>query len=414
MIKEYIGTKSLEDSNLFLRKLWCELNNIDTLGWQYDPYKIPGTRVIHIGYSTFGEIKFDYKIKGCIKNIYIDSKNKETEVKEAIIKSKSNFRDLKLYNIKLKLEPNDILLAPDEYSTIQIQIHENTNYLYIPIYAFSELDIKFVVNQKIKPLLYIISEYTNLIYKTYHYSWEKDKDHRKYETKNKAYDYNWVDTHDFPTYKEQVLLPTECLRLLNHVATNSEYSREIKLLLNSSNMFYSSLNMLNIAINKPSYINTQVDIVNTIIMSTLEPLAILFADEEITVCEKCGQPKHKISKKIKKLTAHYLESHTAKDIVNRIYKNRSKFLHEGIVTTDFEFIGKVYPQISTRKDMMVNYGSHEFNLFDYSSYIFRRVVFDFLKNNKFDTHSKNTVKEKNEIHPFSKLKVLFTKTMRIV
>jgi len=58
MINKHIGTTNIEDSNLFLRKLWCELDKIEKNGWNYCPYTQNNTVFIDI--NNIGEIKFDY------------------------------------------------------------------------------------------------------------------------------------------------------------------------------------------------------------------------------------------------------------------------------------------------------------------------------------------------------------------
>ena len=61
---------SVEASNLFLRKLWSELNTISKNGWQFIPHREKNT--IHIGFSNFGAVSFDYIKKGCINKLFID------------------------------------------------------------------------------------------------------------------------------------------------------------------------------------------------------------------------------------------------------------------------------------------------------------------------------------------------------
>lgn len=82
-----INTTSVQESNIFLRKLWSELNQIKPLGWQMYPYKHDNT--VTIGRSTFGEISYDYTRKGCIKNLYIDSQQDEA-ISKAVQNAKCN------------------------------------------------------------------------------------------------------------------------------------------------------------------------------------------------------------------------------------------------------------------------------------------------------------------------------------
>ena len=65
MLSFDINTESVEESNLFLRKLWCELNKIGKNSWLLQPFN--QKQRITIGRNNVGKIAFDYKKKGCIK-----------------------------------------------------------------------------------------------------------------------------------------------------------------------------------------------------------------------------------------------------------------------------------------------------------------------------------------------------------
>ena len=58
MLTFQINATSIQESNLFLRKLWSELNQIHPMGWNMYPYREKNR--ITIGISTLGEISFDY------------------------------------------------------------------------------------------------------------------------------------------------------------------------------------------------------------------------------------------------------------------------------------------------------------------------------------------------------------------
>ena len=77
MVQVYVGTKSVDESNKFFRKLWGLLAQIvgqETVGWFYNPYTIKKDNIVRLGQSSLGEVFFDYKIKGCINNLFINYK----------------------------------------------------------------------------------------------------------------------------------------------------------------------------------------------------------------------------------------------------------------------------------------------------------------------------------------------------
>lgn len=94
-----INATSVQESNLFLRKLWSELNQVKTMGWNMYPHR-DGTMVT-IGTSTLGEISFDYARKGCIKNLYIDNSKDVKEISAAVNRAKVN--GMKDYSVSIEL-----------------------------------------------------------------------------------------------------------------------------------------------------------------------------------------------------------------------------------------------------------------------------------------------------------------------
>lgn len=73
-----INAESIYESNIFLRKLCCELNQVKPMGWHMYPYNKDNK--VTIGASTLGEISFDYRRRGCIKNLYIDNVKKNRNI----------------------------------------------------------------------------------------------------------------------------------------------------------------------------------------------------------------------------------------------------------------------------------------------------------------------------------------------
>ena len=68
-IREQIKAKNIEASNLFLRKLWSELQMIRENGWFYQPFRKPGENRVYIGRCNFGDVSFDYKNKAIVAGI---------------------------------------------------------------------------------------------------------------------------------------------------------------------------------------------------------------------------------------------------------------------------------------------------------------------------------------------------------
>ncbi|MGN9098701.1 hypothetical protein [Flintibacter porci] len=103
MLSFAINTNSVEESNLFLRKLWCELNEICENAWLVCPFN--QKQRITIGRSNIGEISFDYRRKGCIKNLYIDIKHGVDAEKLNLAVRRALSGKFKEFSVQMKLVP---------------------------------------------------------------------------------------------------------------------------------------------------------------------------------------------------------------------------------------------------------------------------------------------------------------------
>lgn len=105
-IREQIKAKNIEASNLFLRKLWSELQMIRENGWFYQPFRKPGENRVYIGRCNFGDVSFDYKNKGCIENMYFENvkAGEEQGIRDAIRKAR-DIEDINDFYVRIDI-PN--------------------------------------------------------------------------------------------------------------------------------------------------------------------------------------------------------------------------------------------------------------------------------------------------------------------
>ena len=181
----------------------------------------------------------------------------------------------------------------------------------------------------------------------------------------------------------QIILPDELLELINQILESDTYNENLQLLLNSAQLFYWSLFMETEAVTngksiQPGYL----DIINSILISSLEPLSNIGAPKA-EVCEYCGATKYNVVSKLKDLTRRYLNEKISKDICKRAYQNRSAFLHTGIPITYEHYSGAVFPLIDAKvKNEMVKYAHFEYNIKDYTSYVFRKMAAEYVAQKK--------------------------------
>lgn len=371
-----INSASIQESNIFLRKLWAELNQIKTLGWYMYPYK--KGNLITIGTSTLGEISYDYAQKGCIKNLYIDNAN-ETEAISAAVQNAKD-KNLKKCSITLELRNGkDICISENSFAQCKIFTQEGKVFLSANYEAYSSWDAEMYLPHKFDSILSIIYEYTHVLFSVVSMQFAEDSLHiADYEDQN--YNYDWMDFDECPkTDSSMLILPRDCLRLISYVLDDMSYDDDIELLLNSSRLLMTTKKLLH-EIDFPDS-SFKADIINSMVCSSFEPLSLIL-DKSSERCKTCGNLVFSIIKKIKKMCDRYLGKDFSKYICEGMYKNRSVFLHTGEAETTQRSSSIFCPQISLDSGIvMMPHGLVYSAFFDYSSFLFRSISHDFFNGN---------------------------------
>lgn len=376
-ICENISLKSVQDSNLFLRKLWSELGNCN--GRNFCPSR--DANRIYIGFCNYGIVSFDYKKRGCINNIYFSQvKNRNMEyVQKAIIRAKK-IEEINTYYVKIELPflINDMI----ENKVYTMFIKENNkSYLFTKINAYSIKDLKYLLKKKIEVLRALFSVYIRDVFPLnlfkVSYSNEKQPNFEFYEEKY-SYNLDWIDLDEIPkSEKGYYIIPKEMLILADTIMHTNFYSRQISMLINSAHLFYSATYQMKLSEENEEDLIGCVNIANSMVISALEPLADL-ENVPKSVCEKCGTPLYSVIKKMKILLSRYSDPATVKCIMDTYYSNRSKFFHEGARNTEEYYIGVCWPQIDEQdgRSILTPHSIIAYNLFDWVNYIIRKRIYD--------------------------------------
>lgn len=386
-VKFYVGTNDAVESNLYLRCFYELMSHNIKVAWNYQSFR-EGNK-IHVGFAAFGEVWIDYKERGKINNIYISTDNEEmyslvsNNLKVAKELYKNGFVD---YMVCLGIESDDEIIIKDQsYNNVSVHFDKESqeNIISFGIKAFGDFDCKYVVTQKINYIKHLLCVYTNILFEIKSYKWIKGF----YECCDEGMhiqDNDWVENSDlFVTYQELVL-PSDFFVILGWVLNTEQYVRELRLVLNSAQQLYCANLMKRDVLRSGEYnIPGFVDLINTTLVSALEPLSNIGASKAET-CSECGQLKYSIRKKVKDLCSKYLPEHLVKMIADELYSDRSAFLHEGNAKTNEFYCGRCMPLMDPvdGRSMMLPASFINFNMFDYVSYVIRKVV-------KHDVYSLN-------------------------
>lgn len=368
-----INATSVQESNLFLRKLWSELNQVKTMGWNMYPHR-DGTMVT-IGTSTLGEISFDYARKGCIKNLYIDNSKDVKEISAAVNRAKVN--GMKDYSVSIELSSaKAISIAETSFEDCRVFTCDGKIYLHLNFEAYSPWDVEMYLPNKCDSILAILYEYTQVLFDVAKIKYA-DGRLPVNNTDLQEYNYEWMDFDECPRLEDSsVILPRECLQIISYIMDDKSHDENIELLLNSSRVLTTTKRLLQ----EVEFPNTsgKADVINSMVCSSFEPLSLIL-DNNSERCQECGNMVFSITKKIKNLCTRYFDESFAKYVCDVIYKNRSVFLHTGQQESIQCSSGAFCPQISLETGVvMMPHGMVRDVVFDYSSYLFRNVARDFL------------------------------------
>lgn len=384
-----VSSNNCEDSNLFLRKFYEALFQDGKGGWFFQANR--EDKVIYIGSTNYGEMWLGYKERGKIDKIYFQTRSSEAhDLVEAALKcAKQNHSTMKQYTVAAVFHTQDILFCDMRRNGIEITSKEDADKritsVIFPVYAFGKFDLEYVITHKVNYLKYLLCVYTNIIFHCVSVTYTEgeynvtDNDWQQPDT-------DWIDVDEqFIDEKNKIMsLCSDFFDLFRIVIDAFEYRREIRLILNAAQEIFCSKKMINSIThdgaqwNMPGY----TDLANTLMISALEPLSSIYGVEPDR-CKECGNLKYSIRKKVRDLCNKYLPEFLAKEIYDKGYAERSSFLHEGRATTNEFYCGHCVPLINPAdgRSMLNPSARVDYNLFDYVSYIFRKITSDVLNTN---------------------------------
>jgi len=379
-----VSAKDVQESNHILRKLYEEMRRIKPINWQFSTYRKENN--IFLGYTNLGDLWIHYKTKGIIDKIGFLRCNKEDQglIEAAIKEADSNHEKMLCYSVRAEFFITTAVLsemAKDQIHIVGEKVDDFNSKIIVTfnVNAYGDYDVNYVVKQKVNYLRLLLSIYTNMAF-DYPRIWISNGEQDIPDIFWSGYDEEWIDFFYDSTGKENAVLLPDFFTLFRYVLNHDCYSKNMRLVLNAAQDFFCAVLMKKRLIEDGDDILPGiVDTINTMLISALEPLSCI-GKEKPQICPACGNTIYKISSHIRELCKEYLGEFLAKEIVNRGYKNRSIFLHEGNARTNEFRCGNCYPQLDpiSKNEIMWVTPLLENNFFDYVSYIIRKKIHDLL------------------------------------
>lgn len=376
-------------SNRLLRALWAQLRaEFGKLAWMYQPRKDGPKRIIYFGYADLAlaatiHIGITYKKRGVIDGILFEDVFNKIELPKDRLKKCVNLAERKAEN---KISIASKMFVPYKLSFSTIEEHEcfsilnyedESTYLCLKVDAFDEADAIYKFSLNTKPILDVLSSFTNL-YFALDGAIGSPPSASTFQKTVSASASDWLD--GYPVTDGTVFIPEACFSLIENIICDN-LTKQKQQLVNACQHFHAAriLEEQSNTFHSSSFVEKELALV--LYISCLEVLSLIDAPSPVT-CETCSQPQYRISTRVK----DFMEKHNgpwAAKLVKELYDNRSKYLHTGSLLSSRSFSGYIIPQLdffsldksSVRSPLPV---APIHNLREYTSFCVRAVAYELI------------------------------------
>lgn len=380
-----IGTKSVSESNQFLRCLWAEFRkNFGGCAWNYIPYKDGKSNAIHFGYADIGigepiNVTIKYKERGAISNLILESEHiLLSDVQERISKSvttaKKKYFYPSLFNnstvIKVSSPWNgfsDYVMSKYEGKHFRlIPGHGGKIEIHLSIMAFDEIDAATISIKLCHEVLHILTVCTNLIFDF--------TDRAGFTAITSAEqifnnDAEWMDGF---SKIDDIVAITSLQKELIDKYIGGELMNCDTISLAASHFYHS----LRLQLMSPH--NMFEELVSVLCISALE-VASIFYGQDGKVCDNCGNMIYGIRKRVNSLVTKHGNERLVK-FIDSYYAARSGFLHTGRLLSDRSYHTVTIPMLDnySATGCVSQIPRPPINLIEYTSYLLRKTFADMI------------------------------------
>lgn len=369
-------------NNRFLRALWASLRaEFGKLAWQESPTRYGPRKVIYFGYADLGlsgliRIGVTYKRRSIIDcvvfwNVF-DKTNLPTDRFERCVRLAESATETEITISAKILVPYGLdFQRVERRGAISIFHHNNVNYLCLRFLAFDEADAAHQFALYTKPILDILSSFTNLFLNLDEYT---DLLPPPLDVHRSTFSLNldWID--GFPIINGMLVIPEQCFALIDAIVCD-DLNVQKQQLIDACHHFHAARVLEEQSRNFSSTHSVAAELALVLYVSCLEVLSLINAPPPRT-CSTCNQVQYSISARV----TEFMEKHhgsVVAQFVRELYTFRSKYLHVGQLLSSRSYTGQAIPQLDssstngTRSTMpMVPL----LNLREYTSFCIRAVT----------------------------------------
>lgn len=391
-----VNITSNADTNFFLRNLWAILGNDKHRAWQLTPRKDSANRRIYFGFFSCNllnnvyMVSAKYERKGTIKSIIFKMPDGKDVLKEdeSIITNSINFALNYKDNIKEKwysYTVKSVGIGINKYSDEMFEIESFKREGDLPqeirittcAKGFDETDFQTDFKKKRVQS----TDFLSTVVESALFPCSKSTKETEIHELNEYNDHNWME--ELPIKHSKILMQTKAKDFFNSYLKGN-VNEQMRTYLSACRLYHTALKYYSFIyfydrlplVNFAQFDASPDEIANTLFMSSLEVLSSIMEYDEQT-CNECGQKVYSIRKRVIDLCEKYSDEYLPKKIVDTFYKDRSSYVHAGIMYSEMSYAGSSVPTISSSGEVvsqipMVNLVS----LKESVGYIFRAVLED--------------------------------------
>lgn len=372
-MKIILNHSSNHESNEYLRALWAKFRTVyGKCAWQFMPHKHGQSKTVHFGFMDIGlgssfEVSINYERKGIIKSINLESSlpREQLDLVSSLCSGLSQSSHKEPFIISSVLDSQLPSFAPVVGNGYRI-FHRDSgeSVLEVQVLAFDHHDAVHIAACKLQNICDLLAVFTNSFVKLTQLICAKIFTEVA-ESKLFSGDLNWVDDHPIEnelttlaSYQKSALDLLLQGKVKNQFINGAAHFNNAAFLLKDHSLAQGALT----------------DTATVLYVSALESCAMT-RDVAKESCSSCRQVKYSIRRRVLDVVGEFLPSHLVR-FIDGYYASRSKFLHEGIKSSNNNYFGTSIPQLSLSSDSGCKAATTvlPINLRDYVSYIFRGIA----------------------------------------
>ncbi len=350
MVVVEVDCSSAEESNELLRAIWAECRRaFGKCAWQYIPHREGQRHLIHLGFANIGVgvvgVSILYQKRGVARKI-IFSEPEGSDIDDSVMSELERVvrraveKEAETYTLYGQFRTAFSIRFYKGESFAVKSLQERRGLFAFQVRGFDRVDAEAEGIKFLNAVLDFLSVSSNSALIVEEVKVEEGIPSKLEEEIPPLFsnDFDWWA--DYPTDEEGRFILWENQK----VFIDKILANEVPLdhpFLRASYHFHAAQQLLRSMSARDRVLN---EVATVLLVSALEVATNLYPFER-SHCSVCGQPIYKIRQRVLDLVKRFAEPY--KPLVDQFYSQRSKYLHEGILSSEANYVGVSIPLLDS-------------------------------------------------------------------